>query len=84
MVGPNNMIWHVIYVGQNGVVQSRAARTIDHALDTAYELHSEQLEVRRIIAPDGSEVAHSVIARRYAKGDPKLAIPPHSEPTTKA
>jgi hypothetical protein len=76
--GRRYMIWHVIYADQNGTVQSRAARSSEHALDMAYELHRQSFEVRRIIAPDGSAIAHPLIDRRYAQGDQALVIPPNS------
>ena len=74
------MIWHVIYADQSGIVQSRAARSSDHALDIAYELYRQHYEVRRIIEPDGSVVKQWAIDRRLAQGDVRVAIPPHSGP----
>ncbi|MGH9344638.1 MAG: hypothetical protein ACRD19_12875 [Terriglobia bacterium] len=50
------MIWHVIYEGPDGQVQSRAARSRDLAIQMACEFLQQSYEVRRVIGPQGSVI----------------------------
>ena len=66
--GPQEMIWHVIYEDRDGNVQSRAARSRDLAIHTAYELLQQSLEVRRVIGPGGTVIERAELDAHYDGG----------------
>jgi hypothetical protein len=62
------MIWHVIYKDRDGRLQSRAARSRDHAIHMACELPQQSHEVRRAIGPDGSAIERVEFEGHYDEG----------------
>ena len=62
------MIWHVIYEGMDGRVQSRAARSRVLSILMACELMEQSHEVRRVIGPEGSIIERAELEAHYDQG----------------
>jgi len=62
------MSWHVIYEGQNGQVESRAARSRDLAIQMACELLQQSCAVRRAVGPEGATIERAELETLYDKG----------------
>jgi hypothetical protein len=62
------MIWHVVFAEPGRLPQSRATRSRDHAIQTACELISQYVEVRRIIEPNGRSIERSELDRHLDDG----------------
>ena len=62
------MTWHVIYEGQNGQVESRAARSRDLAIQMACELSQQSCAVHRAIGPDGATIERAELEALYDEG----------------
>ena len=67
-IGGTSMIWHVIYEGPDGQVQSCAARSRDQAIHIACELLQQSRVVRRVIGPNGSVIERAELDGHYDEG----------------
>jgi hypothetical protein len=62
------MMWHVVFAGHDGRVQSRAARSRDSAIHVACELLSESCDVRRIVEPNGASIERPELDEHFDEG----------------
>jgi hypothetical protein len=62
------MIWHVVFVERDGLVQSRAARSRDSAIHLACELLSQSCDVRRIVEPHGASIERPELNEHFDEG----------------
>jgi hypothetical protein len=62
------MMWHVVFAGCDGRVQSRAARSRDSAIHVACELLNQSCDVRRILEPNGMSIERPELDEHYDQG----------------